>query len=229
MVMDIDDFRSYALNAGYIKSSNFQMRIKSLPKGLDGGKNKNSEFATTMRNQIYTIEATNLPGVSLATDEVRRYGIGNFEKKPYVPIFADVNIRVHVDSKGTIYDFFQSWMKLIINYDVRKGFNTTETSVGRNKQQPYELSYKEDYQTDIEIICFDPMGKESIKINLVEAYPIFIGDIPLSWDNVNTVIKLPVTLTFRDWYQEREISSDNTNSATNRNFSTLPATTSRTR
>lgn len=203
-MFDVDLFRTYMNKAGVIRTSHFTMTIPK-PPGLKANSDKDSEFDSLIRELGFAIEATNLPGISMATDEVRRYGYGVFEKKPYVPIFADVNFRAICDREGKIYDFFQSWLKLIINYDSRKSKTNGATGVGRGRMDPYEIAYKSEYAADVVIQVYNEYAKEVIKVTLLEAYPIFMGDVNLNWGDTNSIVRLPITMTFRDWYQERDI------------------------
>jgi hypothetical protein len=47
---------------------------------------------------------------------------------------------------------------------------------------------------------FDDEGKVKIRTVLRDAYPIFIGDVQLSWESKNEYMKIPVTFAFMDWY-----------------------------
>lgn len=203
---NISQFRAHMNKRGFLRNSHFTMYIP-MPRGFSDDRDSNTKYSKTSEDLIFTIEASKLPGVQIATDEVRRYGIGNFEKKPTVPIFSDIDVLVICDREGKTYDFFQSWLKLIINYDFGKSING-DTGVTRNQQLPYELTYKEDYAVDALITCYDQEGKESIKIKLLDMYPIFLGDVVLSWSDTNSIIRLPVSFTFRDWRQDVENTKD---------------------
>jgi hypothetical protein len=141
------------------------------------------------------------------TGDIRRYGYGPIEKNPYVSHHNDPNFQFIADGKMAIWTYFQQWMKLIINYDMRAGI-MGRTGVGApggeraRDQLPYEIAYKEDYAVDVEVILYSWEGEKRQKIVLREAYPIFVGDIPLNWDDVNRYVQIPVTLTMFDWYNE---------------------------
>lgn len=199
---NISNFRDHLNKKGFLRNSHFTMNIP-VPPGFRNDNFLNNKYSETEKDLIYTIEASRLPGVQISTDEVRRYGIGNFEKKPIVPIFSDIDVLVLCDKEGKTYDFFQSWLKLIINYDFDKSIDG-DTGITRNSQTPYELSYKNDYAVNSTITCYDQYGNESIKIKLLDMYPIFLGDIILSWSDMNSMIRLPVSFTFRDWRQDVE-------------------------
>jgi hypothetical protein len=71
----------------------------------------------------------------------------------------------------------------------------------------YEVGYKKDFQTTINIHAFDDrfdqgQAATDLKmqtVTLEQAYPIFIGDIQYNWGGIDTLIRLPVTFTFSRW------------------------------
>lgn len=151
-------------------------------------------------------EGANLPGVALLTEDIRRYGYGPNEKKPYAPIFTDVNLTFRGDASGDVWTFMHAWMKCAINYEYRTGMNTPSGPV--SNQFPSEVGYKLDttnqeaYATDVTVRVYDDTGKETIQVILREAYPIFVGDIPLNWSARSDYMRIPVTLTFFDWFNQ---------------------------
>ena len=67
-----------------------------------------TSFSTTA-NAISTFaEATNLPGMQLATSGVNRYGYGPIEQKPFMPLFSTCDMRILADNDGAMWTFFQS-------------------------------------------------------------------------------------------------------------------------
>ncbi len=180
---------------GILKNNKFLVRMYA-PQGLAA-----TTLANTVRSLEFWCESSNIPGVSLNTTEVRRYGYGNIEKKPYVSQNNDVTMSFFGDAQGIVWSYFQQWMRLIVNYDMRNGI-LGNTGILRN-QAPFELAYKEQYGVDIHLYVFDDAGKVAIHVVLREAYPIFVGDIQLNWGDTNSLMRIPVTFTVYDWYNER--------------------------
>ena len=197
---NINEFRSKVGQLGVLKSSSVMVNIFF---GSQFGLRQfqySQQFGNIVNEFQFSAEATNLPGVSLATTEIRRHGYGVIEKKPYVPIFTDINVVFRLDQNAHIYSFFQTWMKMIINFDGRGSINSVTGAL--KGQAMYEVAYKDNYMSTIGITMMDQQGKEPIKIILTEAYPIFLGDIPLAWQATNDYVKVPVRFTFKDWYLE---------------------------
>lgn len=138
----------------------------------------------------------NLPGISMASTEVRRYGVGPIQRVPYSPIFADTTFTFLADGRGVIHTFFMEWMRRMINY-TRSG-NTLQAQLQYG--EPYEVEYKSNYQSPgIQIEVFDKTGKRIQVIVMYDAYPLNIGEVMMSYANTDEIARIPVTFTFRDF------------------------------
>lgn len=152
-------------------------------------------LATNPTKSILSLYACdgNLPGVFLQTFDVKRYGTGPNEKLPYSTEFNDITFSFIGDGQGDIYKFFYNWIQGIVSSDVHMT-NTNASSV--NQMGPYEVNFKEDYRTTINIITYDENRKVILNYQLMEAYPIWLGDSPLSWGDTDNLQKFPITFTF---------------------------------
>lgn len=157
--------------------------------------------ATEARNLAFLCESTNLPGVSLATSEIRRYGFGPLEKKPYAPIFTDINFSFYVDAAGIIQNFFYEWMNGIVKFD-EVHYGPSESYNGKTIE-PFEVNYKNEYATDILITTVDEANNDIVNVRLRQAFPIFMSDVPLSWSDTDSISRLPVNFTFYNWKIEK--------------------------
>lgn len=181
--------------------SGFRSKINAL-----GGLQRANQFYVTIPNPRilqgdigpitlpFLTEAASLPGVSLATSDVRRYGYGPTEKKPYAPIFVDQQMMFLGDGSGVVHKFFYKWMNGIIKYD-----EFPRGRAGYNNVRPFEVEYKRQYATDITISCIDEQEKKIIEVKLYDAYPIFMGDIGLNWSENDSFVRIPVTFTYYKW------------------------------
>lgn len=149
----------------------------------------------TSREIPFLCESASLPGVSLATSEVRRYGSGVIEKKPYAPIFTDQAFTFYGDNTGAVHKFFYSWLNGIVKYDERIPVGR----MGKNNAFPFEVEYKTEYAVDITITCINEADQTISEVVLQDAYPIFLGDVSLSWSENDSFVKFPVTFTYYNW------------------------------
>lgn len=189
-VRSVNEFRSFLYKKnGLARQNRFYVTITA-PKVM-GGRTEDA------RDISFLAESTNLPGVSLASTEVRRIGYGPTERFPYAPIFVDTNMSFLGDNTGTVHNFFTEWMNSVLRFDSHH-----LEATGRTGLDSYEVEYKDQYCVDIKITCVDEMNQKIMQFTLVDAWPIFLGDVGLGWGAVDDVMRIPVTFTFVRWYKE---------------------------
>ena len=147
----------------------------------------------------YRADAFAQPGVSMATTEIKRYGIGPIERKPYLPIFTDQQFSFINDSDGLIHKYFYLWMNGIVGFDELPRGNSSKDLFGK---LPYEVEYKDQYKTQIEIYVYNEVQNKCGVLQLHNAYPIFLGDVQRGWGDTNQLVRFPVTFTYSHWQYE---------------------------
>lgn len=187
----INSFRSQFLYTNNILRSNRFIAVIPTPKLFPRDGNR------SVLNLDLVCNSGTLPGVSIATSEVRRHGVGPVEKRPYSVNFIDLNLSFIVDGRGGIHRFFTSWMDGIVRFD-----RLVNLPDSRPFQQPYEVAYRDDYVVDILIYVYDEKMREVYKVTAYNAYPIFMGDINLNWGSTDEFVILPVTFAYTSWKSE---------------------------
>ena len=168
--MDITKIISTINNHGGVARPNlFRVLIPSVNESL------NTEDLSLLA------ESTDFPGFQFQANETRPTGYGHHEKRPYDIMYGDVNITFIVDGNFDLLNFFHSWKDKI--YDHEKTV----------------FSYPEEYMVDIEITQFNTAGEEKKKIKLLNAFPLGLSSIPLSWGDQNTYEKLSVSFAYESW------------------------------
>jgi hypothetical protein len=147
-------------------------------------------------------EAVNQPGVSMATTEIHRYGVGSIEKKPYLPIFNDSSVSFIGDSDGVIHKFFYTWLSSMIGFFDQPRGNAESDVFGKF---PFEVEYKDEYKTTIDIATYNEIQNEVGVIKLYNAYPIFLGEIQRNWGDTDQLVRFPVTFTYSHWTYDKLI------------------------
>jgi len=198
MAIALNNFLGTINGKGYLTNNRFLVNIPRLPAGMSNSQAINDFHELTSGLQFF-IESSNLPGIQLNTSDVFRYGYGIVQKRPYGLTFADLTTSVHSDAEGVILRFFQAWMKIIMNYDNRTGDLFDATGL-LPSQGPYELGYKSDYAVDMNIEIYNQAGVVTHKVFLIDCYPIFVNDLNLSWSDNNTIMRIPVTFAYKNWY-----------------------------
>lgn len=208
MTFSIREISSELQARGYRKASTFQV-IVNPPPALVGKTIKTpagAEFVASsvdfVRSLSFRVEAVTLPGVVLQTSEVQRYGIGPVQRQPFSGVFRDTNLRILVDSGGAVEAFFYTWLNRIFNFGDSQGLIDSTP-----KAASYEMGYREDYQTDLVLDEYDPLGNLAVTRILHRAYPTLVMDAPVDWGAADTLQKSVVGFTFFDWTLEGVTSS----------------------
>jgi len=208
----ISEIRSEALNViGIARSTRGSVMIAT------PGPMRN--YAASEISRIMGFYATdfNIPGVTLQTVDVKRYGVGVATKYPTGAVMPDVTISFIVDGQGLIQKFFHNWISSIANYDTR----LNSESVNKYGANLFEVGYKKDQsgapintttavlyinsENTSSIDAVDP-AKPVITYTLQGLYPVAMSDVNMSWSSVNGL----ATLTVRFAYDNYSIEdSDN--------------------
>lgn len=146
----------------------------------------------------YRNDSFSTPGLSLATTDIRRYGVGPTEKKPYGVNYQDVTFNYILDTSQNQHKYFYKWMDGIVNHHTGRYF------AEKNAQgmSAYQVNYKKNYATSIMVYSVDDRldnDPNRQEVLIEDAYPIFIGDIQYNWAGTDTLIRLPVTFTYYRW------------------------------
>lgn len=177
------DFLSEFRKKSFARTNLFEITLFP-PKVMIGEK-------LTYSLHLYAESAT-LPGLNFATSDVRRYGYGPLEKKPYAPIFNDVTISFLVDGTGDLYKYFYKWLNRIVSTDQYINGNSNS----KNGLGAFEVEYKDDYKTQINISTFDEAGNAVLNSQIVDAVPISISDTQLSWGENDQIMRLQITFSY---------------------------------
>jgi hypothetical protein len=200
---NLNDFKAQLGAKGFTKSNKFLVRFPT-PSGM-------TDYIEQVRVMEYWAEAAALPGAMLATYDANRYSYGAREKRPFAPVFQDQAFSFLADAsssndvrdptKNTNYDFFTTWLRLCVNFNKGKNILGPSDDAQAINQTPYEVAYKTDYVVDLTVGVFDDNGNQSHVIVLRDAFPIMVSDIRVNWGDNSGIIKIPVIMTFTDWYR----------------------------
>lgn len=168
---------------------------------------------------LFRAENVLFPGMQFASADglPPRFGYGSVEGIPYTAIYNDAQMVFSLDGHAYLHQFFYEWTNLIVNYkskgqQMRGGGNN---KAGQN-QDPYEVSYKDEYATDIDIYVYEPyhdlengFSKEYVMhAKLYRAFPRGLPELNLSWSEKNNYLKLPIQFNFTDFTIEYNKQKD---------------------
>lgn len=180
MAFEINDLRSSIARYGMQKASHYTSLV-TLPSTL-GGDNIMSE--TPLR-----INSVNLPGITLATDEIRHKGFGVGEKRPVSTSYDDISITIIADGGGRIAKTMNDWMELI--------FPTNIEISGAENIEYFE--YPVNYFGGLGIDIYDITGEIHTSYNFINPFPIAVGAVQMSWETTDQLLLLPVTFAYRTY------------------------------
>jgi hypothetical protein len=135
-------------------------------------------YLTVSRALNYRCESTDLPGRAIATTTQKIYGPE--EKFPYQTTYNDINLTFICTDKMEEKNFFDAWLEYI------------------NPSVTFNFKYKEKYAVNVRINQYDVRNKVSYSVDLVEAFPIGINEMPLDWSS-DGYHKLTVTFAYTKW------------------------------
>ena len=143
---------------------------------------------------ILRCAAVSFPGVILMVkDDIVRYGHGPVDKTVHNALYTDIQCAFILDGDGVVYDFFHRWQRSIAYADSSIPMSSTQT--GRT---PYEVAYKDDYVTTLNVTQFAVTGQPVMTAIAQKAFPLNVGEQILAWEGGNAISVLPVTFTYRD-------------------------------
>lgn len=176
---------------------------------------KSTQPLLTYRNDGFSI-----PGLSIATSEHRPHGVGPTVKRPYGVNYQDVTFNYILDASSNQHTFFYRWMDHI----VRHSSGIDGAAAKSSQLYPYQVGFLNEYSATLDVWYFDEKfdggggtgGNRKARAMIVDAYPIFIGDIQYNWAGTDQLIRLPVTYTYTRWELPEVKINDGLSTSTDR-------------
>lgn len=200
MGFNIDRFKSNINSYGYLKPNLFEVFVQAPNFMIPSALNNNNNLSSTAEiNNVlrYRIDQVKIPGVSLLSGDVNVYGVGPTQKMPYNAYFYDTTFTVLLDKNATLYNFWYEWTRYI------KEFNGTETSADvftpGARIPSFNTRYKDDYSSMMSINMYDEEGNLAQKVNLYEAFPSSIRELPLAWNDTQDLVRISVSITYSNY------------------------------
>lgn len=149
------------------------------------------------------VSSANMPGVNFATDDFKVKGYGLNESRPIGVTYEDVTLTIIADSSGLVYDLFHEWSELI--------FPTDAEAKGTDNTEFYE--YPNNYYGGLELYVYDMTGKKHTTFTFVNPYVGNLGAVQMGWENVDTVMLIPVSFKYRRYVKNSSYSGAIVNTA----------------
>lgn len=166
----------------------------------------NSISKTTI-DELLTLSCSeaNLPGSSIATHELNNDFTGVTQRHAYRRLYDDrADFTFYVDTNYTIIRAFEAWMRYAVGEQI-----SDEVSKGPKTNNNYRVRYPKDYKTTIYITKFERDMAGKMTYTFVNAFPISINSMPISYDS-SQLLKCTVSITYDRYFANNltEISSE---------------------
>jgi hypothetical protein len=191
---NLNNFKSDISKNGVLQTNKFIVAFNSPPcmQNVYFGTNQGTNYASsTERLMQVRAESVKVPGVALLQSDINRYGVGPSQKMPFNARFTENAITFISDRNSQIYTYFYTWMNKIFDFSG----SAYESNIGAS----YATEYKDNYVTDLHVYVYDNAGNQIQDIVMYRAFPESINDVNLSWNDNNSLFKVTVSISYRDW------------------------------
>lgn len=191
---NINNFQSDISQNGYLQTNKFVVAFNS-PSCMQNvyiGTQQGTTYSSSTEKLVQVrAESVKVPGVALLQSDIARYGIGPTQKMPFSARFTENAITFISDRNSQIYMYFYTWLN--------KVFDFSGSSFQSNIGASYATEYKDNYVTDLHVYVYDNAGNQVQDIVMYQAFPESINDINLSWNDNSQLMKITVSISYRDW------------------------------
>lgn len=150
---------------------------------------KVGEQLTFMCNQAQ------FPGRAFGTTDYATHG--PVRKNPNQNIYDDIVLSFFCSKEMKEKEFIQDWQNAVCNASNPSPFSG------------FRFRYPDEYNTDLTIKQFDRAGNMTYKVTVIDAWPLMVNPLDISWSQVDSFHNLSVTFSYKYWKQEKIPSGEN--------------------
>ena len=184
------DFLSH-FDKGLMKPNRYEVRF-NLPKGVSSSFKFVHPLATVagVRGKDMALNSNGgvnikchtamFPQRTLATAE-RLQNSAPF-RVPFTSNYDPIMLSFYADATADTRRYFDLWQNVVIN-------------VGSNT-----LNFYDEFTSDVEIWNMNEAGERTYGVKCLEAYPLAVGALDMSYSNQNNFQNVIVTLGYRRWF-----------------------------
>jgi hypothetical protein len=205
MSFNVQTFQSNIDNRGLVQSNKYDITISLDNTELSSAllkmpTNGGSIYMSDMCKDLsYRCIAAEIPTVEIRAASINRYGLGVVEQIPFTTTPQQLSITFLCDRIGGVYNFWTSWLNYILSMNGLSTTNQTKTNQLTTNGQFYTLEYKTNYSATIAIAVYDNGGNITNTHKYYGAFPIIARSSPIGWGTNNDLLKLNVSISFREY------------------------------
>lgn len=193
MAFNINKFLTNVRDFGYLDNNSFEVFVQTPPVmaaggGVLGNQGTPTSFKKITENMSFRIDQVRAPGISIISSDINHYGIGPTQKKPTNAQYQEISISMIGDHYCEFWQYWYQWTRSVFQYSGTSG----------GQAPTYTAEYKDQYSSTIIIMIYDHYGNIIQKINLFEAFPTAMREIPLSWGDAN-LLRLNVSIAYTEF------------------------------
>jgi len=173
MTLNVQNLVASLNKSGIAKASHFEVQITGVGE------------SDLERDMMIRCDSVELPGRTVTTTEYRIYG--HIRKIPYGSLVGDANLTFLLSEDMREKEYFENWVNVI------SGSNSFGTGNGK-----YNVEYYDTITGTLNIRQYGEAGQLNSIHTLIEAYPINIGPVGMSWGD-DAPAKLTVAMAYRDY------------------------------
>jgi len=205
---NIENFRASIAKHGYLDNNSFEVYVQTPPVFQNGFLNVQGtpvNISEVTKNLAFRIDQVRAPGISIMSSDINRYGVGPTQKMPVTAQYSEVNISILGDHFCEFWQFWYHWTRAVFEYNSARSAGFASYTVG----------YKEEYTSTVSIVIYDHYGNKVQVINLIEAFPTAIREVPLGWGDPG-LMRINVALSYTEYtIEEVGVGSHNQSQPTN--------------
>lgn len=174
---------------GMMKPNKYRVEF-NLPKGLPANPGvRTHQWADTANIRRFNNENAESVSIKCHTATLPQRSMQTIEtvmngapfRVPVGSLYDPVTFSFYADSRADSRQFFDLWQNTVTN--------TTSNT----------MNFWNEYVSDIKIVTLDDALQDKYVVNLVDAWPMNVGAIDLSYSQMNNFQTITVTMGFRQW------------------------------
>jgi len=178
MTFNVQNIISSLSKQGFARTSHFEVQLTG-PYGLDAE-----------RDMLYRADTVALPGRSITTVDTKFTNYGPMNKVPYGQVYGDATVTFLLSEDMREKEYFEIWQDKMV------GTGAFTQSQSRFSNATFNTKYFDQYAGIVTVRQYGAGGELRSIHQLVEAYPIMMGEIQMGWGD-DSPAKLAITFAYR--------------------------------
>lgn len=148
-----------------------------------------------VNNLAYKCESAELPARTFGIIDQKTYG--PLQRFPAQNSYDNINLTFMCSDSMTERRIFDDWMDYISKANPLAIDDAVGAALSGGVGGNFDFEYKDNYTATITINQQTVEHKSTYTIQLIEAFPISINHMPLSWQAANDYHRMTVTFSYR--------------------------------